>query len=1083
MFIRRFLLVTVITLCAAAIISAGCKFESDEDDDSDSGDSQSQSSEVSEGDSPEVEDIIDTPEIDEVIAEIDEEEEILKSSLDGDLDGKLDTEDNCPIDFNPNQADIDDDWMGDRCDTDDDGDSILDEVDNCPKVANAEQINHDGDMAGDACDEDDDNDGKLDTEDNCPFVANFLQVNTDEDTEGNVCDLDDDDDTILDEADNCPLVANTDQIDEDQNGEGDECEEDTDDDGLIDALDNCPEVANDDQLNTDQELAEDDPSIVADEKGDACDDDIDGDKVANESDNCPIIPNERQVDYDNDGMGDPCDDDDDNDLIVDSSDACPHHPKPPLMLVDDDPERCDDKIDGRVDTLLKSPMSAGWVLNNFRDKPEGDTGIYAPHSIAVTDNEGDKEYYIGTYRHLMRLKIDNSGEHKRVIDSDNALVASRYIVVMTFIPEKNTIVLISTDNLDYSGYAKDTNLSLFTVKIDPRDLDDSSENVTIKTLGDDLIRVEKIPLEKPRVRILTQYNLGYYENTNGDTIVYISRRGSEKDGDGKYTENEMLSVSFDENMEYVRQKYDDLKAGDVIAANPASTLVVGKNLFFYDYPEESGSKEYRIIRIPLNNDGDLVLNDPEMPVVAFPTSTNATGLIYNPVLKKIVFSNNRQFFTLNPESGETQALIGDYNKYGYKDCDGGCAIDDASFFTLKGLGYDGDGEVLAVDYTNYNLRGIKVSDDGVKEVYPIAGVNYSLDPVMTLFKPFAKTMRLMDIQVTPDGKFGYLTGHYGGLFKLTFKNGVVEAVELIDPLTGLHKMALFDPSKPDFTVDSEYWLYAARSGNASNKVYRYRFDKKTGALISPREVAWNGKDFETNMPQQHDYPLLGIDKRGKTLFYIGDNRSGNAGHDTKKLIAIPLNSVGKHNGEAYTRLNAERPTAVTTYVEKNEDGEELEYLLVADAVKYKVGTKDYFNPKVMRIPMSEDENGKMVFGTTELFLGSIVANLGEKQSPDYGLGTPADQLKFNNTRIIDIAERDGTFYLLDKTGIIEVKNGVAAHKVRRKSTAYYDGKKNDVGGFTSGDHWTSSLSIMPLPDGTFGLIVSMPYENSVRLIQ
>lgn len=48
---------------------------------------------------------------------------------DGDGDGAIDSEDNCPGLHNPDQLDIDGDGAGDVCDTDDDGDGIPDELD------------------------------------------------------------------------------------------------------------------------------------------------------------------------------------------------------------------------------------------------------------------------------------------------------------------------------------------------------------------------------------------------------------------------------------------------------------------------------------------------------------------------------------------------------------------------------------------------------------------------------------------------------------------------------------------------------------------------------------------------------------------------------------------------------------------------------------------------------------------------------------------------------------------------------------------------------------------------------------------
>jgi len=55
----------------------------------------------------------------------------LNAEEDSDYDGVLDTDDNCVYTYNPDQADFDNDGIGDTCD-DSDGDGLVDSIDSCP---------------------------------------------------------------------------------------------------------------------------------------------------------------------------------------------------------------------------------------------------------------------------------------------------------------------------------------------------------------------------------------------------------------------------------------------------------------------------------------------------------------------------------------------------------------------------------------------------------------------------------------------------------------------------------------------------------------------------------------------------------------------------------------------------------------------------------------------------------------------------------------------------------------------------------------------------------------------------------------
>jgi hypothetical protein len=100
--------------------------------------------------------------------------------VDTDGDGIPDGDDNCPVDFNPDQTDTDDDGQGDACDDDDDNDGVCDAgvpgtdcvagPDNCPLIPNPDQNDFDGDGFGDACDPDIDGDGVDNGTDICEYT-------------------------------------------------------------------------------------------------------------------------------------------------------------------------------------------------------------------------------------------------------------------------------------------------------------------------------------------------------------------------------------------------------------------------------------------------------------------------------------------------------------------------------------------------------------------------------------------------------------------------------------------------------------------------------------------------------------------------------------------------------------------------------------------------------------------------------------------------------------------------------------------------------------------------------------------------
>ncbi len=162
------------------------------------------------------------------------------SPTDSDQDGIPDTADNCISLSNNDQADLDQDHLGDACDDDRDGDGVKDQFDNCPTTPNGNQTDDNHNGQGDVCEPvdqhtttsgpppDRDGDGFSDAKDVCPTIANHDQSDIDHDGIGDMCDIDADGDGIVDSGvafpDNCPTAPNHDQKDSDEDGTGNVCD-------------------------------------------------------------------------------------------------------------------------------------------------------------------------------------------------------------------------------------------------------------------------------------------------------------------------------------------------------------------------------------------------------------------------------------------------------------------------------------------------------------------------------------------------------------------------------------------------------------------------------------------------------------------------------------------------------------------------------------------------------------------------------------------------------------------------------------------------------------------------------------------
>lgn len=379
-----------------------------------------------------------------------------ESQKDPDNDGVSGSNDNCPNTFNPNQADNDNDGIGDPCDPDDDNDGIPDSSDNCQFIANPSQEDSDLDGIGTACDSDNDNDGISDVDEIIlgtnpfsrdsdgdgyndgadAFASDPLEwIDTDADGVGNNADPDDDNDGYLDNEDDLPLNAQE-WLDTDGDTIGNNADPDDDNDGFLDQDDAFPldsfewldtdkdgignnsdtDDDGDDYYDDDEIECESDPlsrwsrpdDFDRDLIPDCIDEDDDNDGCLDQDDRYPLNSFEC-LDTDGDGFGDNADWDADNDGVHDNIDAFPRDPNESKDTDGDgigdnaDPDINNDGFpEGRVFVSnVLSPQSGGlesnWKIINIEMYVYSIVQVFSPDGSIVFKDINYKNDWNGTH--------------------------------------------------------------------------------------------------------------------------------------------------------------------------------------------------------------------------------------------------------------------------------------------------------------------------------------------------------------------------------------------------------------------------------------------------------------------------------------------------------------------------------------------------------------------------------------------------------------------------------------------------------------------------------------------------------------
>lgn len=347
-------------------------------------------------------------------------------SVDTDGDGVIDDADNCPDTANADQADMDNDGIGDVCDDDIDGDGFINEDDNCPENANPEQTDYDNDGIGDLCDEECETSTSTDTpieiassgDDATYLVTTQIMENviiTDVNVTINIDhDWDSDLDIYLISPDGVEVELST-----GNGGSGDNYTDtvfDQEADTFI--ISGSPPFTGsfipegdlsvlygglafgEWTLSVSDTFGAFDGGMINDFTLEVCGVrdpfDYDSDGVLNEDDNCFETVNPDQSDLDGDGQGDACDDDIDGDGVLNESDNCVLTANSDQSDIDGDGlgDVCDDDIDG--DGVLneedncpetENPMQYDMNVNGIGDVCDGliVNDVLSPNGDGIND--------------------------------------------------------------------------------------------------------------------------------------------------------------------------------------------------------------------------------------------------------------------------------------------------------------------------------------------------------------------------------------------------------------------------------------------------------------------------------------------------------------------------------------------------------------------------------------------------------------------------------------------------------------------------------------------------------------------------